>query len=90
MITVALVVVLFVLLAVALLVAFSRELPDGLAYRDEIPAVVVQQEEPTIQIETETAVVGLQGNAWKAPRRQYRSRKNKRRSTGGWSGAVAL
>lgn len=33
----------------------------------------------------ETVVVQQQGPS----RRQYRSRKNKRRSTGGWSGAVA-
>jgi len=86
-------ILLFVVISFLFAVAFGRaaslnDLPDGLAYA---PPVL-----PETETEADTEPEPLADGDVPPPltfdrakRRQFRSRKNRRRTTGGWGGAVA-
>ncbi len=87
-------IVLFVIISFVFAVAFGRaaaslnDLPDGLAYAPPVAPETETETEPDPEPLADGDVpppLTLD----RAKRRQLRSRKNRRRTTGGWSGAVA-
>lgn len=90
--TILLAVILFLVISFAFAVAFGRaarvnDLPDGLAYA---PPVLPEAETET-EADPEPVADGDAPplTVVRVERRQYRSRLNKRHTTGGWGGAVA-